>query len=176
MKVGMNKCSEANSSSTALLDSLPILTLALQLRATPAGRRSSSSRTEKEDILSGFYVKSSHLNLYSTYPIALHCVRTVPGLRVHSYTTARPVYHIAQCTTRRHICFVRICDSAESLPKCPWLTSWASLLDYASIPVSHRFSRATSLTQHSSHVDFILLLLLHSFSCRRLLLLLLVQV
>lgn len=103
MKVGMNKCSEANSSSTALLDSLPILTLALQFRATPAGRRSSSSRTEKEDILSGVYVKSSHLNLYSTYPIALHCVRTVPGLRVHSYTTARPVYHIAQCTTRRHM-------------------------------------------------------------------------
>lgn len=103
MKVGMNKCSEANSSSTALLDSLPILTLALQFRATPAGRRSCSSRTEKEDILSGFYVKSSHLNLYSTYPIALHCVRTVPGLRVHSYTTARPVYHIAQCTTRRHM-------------------------------------------------------------------------
>lgn len=93
MKVGMNKCSGANSSSTALLDSLPILTLALQLGATPAGRRSSSSRTEKEDILSGFYVTSSHLNLYSTYPIALHCVancsRPASAL-IHNGTSCLP--------------------------------------------------------------------------------------
>lgn len=92
MKVGMNKCSEANSSSTALLDSLPILTLALQFRATPAGRRSSSSRTEKEDILSGVYVKQpleSVQHLSNCSALCADCSRPASAL-IHNGTSCLP--------------------------------------------------------------------------------------
>lgn len=80
MKVGMNKCSEANSSSTALLDSLPILTLALQFRATPAGEEAAAA--------AGLRRKISCLDLCEIQP--LESVQHLPNCSALCADCSRP--------------------------------------------------------------------------------------